>query len=60
MIILSKLSFDKGLFKKELEKSLKYLEPEEICKLRDWVERKYQMCYSDVINEIFYLQEDIA
>ena len=55
--ILIKVSFDKSLFKKELEKSLKWLETEEILKLKDWVVEKYNHMYKDIISETFHSYE---
>jgi len=42
--ILTKVSFDKHLFEKELFKSAKSLMPDELLQLREW-------CYSNFTNE---------
>ena len=55
--ILIKVSFDQNLFKKELEKSLQWLEAEEVLKLKNWVVEKFNHMYKDVINEVFYTYE---
>ena len=52
-MILNKVSFDKRLFKKELLKSFKWLEPEEIKNLQDWVQDKHNNEHSDIIEEVF-------
>ena len=55
--ILIKVSFDQKLFKKELEKSLQWLEAEEVLKLKNWVVEKFNHMYKDVINEVFHTHE---
>ena len=49
--ILKKVSFDVALFKKELEKSFKYLTPNEQRALRSWV--------SDFVSDKIDLQKVI-
>lgn len=39
--ILEKVSFDVKLFKKEFEKALKVLMPEEVKELINWIKRKF-------------------
>lgn len=39
--ILEKVSFDVKLFKKEFEKALKVLMPEEVKELISWIKRKF-------------------
>lgn len=39
--ILQKVSFDESLFKKELEKALKILLPEEIKQLLNWAKEQF-------------------
>ena len=56
-VILPKVSFDKSLFKKELSKCLKWIEPREIHELREWCYKNFQNQYPDVLEEVF---EDIA
>ena len=51
--ILIKVSFDKNLFQKELEKSLISLEPKEISKLKTWLELKYSRKFPEIIEEYF-------
>jgi hypothetical protein len=52
-IILQKVSFNKELFRKELEKSIKWLQKEEIVLLKAWVIINFGSIYYDVINEVF-------
>jgi hypothetical protein len=51
--ILSKVSFDKDLFKKELKKSVKFLKKEEIIALQAWCVINFGAAYHDVISEVF-------
>lgn len=39
-VILSKISFDKRLFRKEYKKTFTYLEPNEHKELKDWVRKE--------------------
>jgi len=55
--ILIKVSFDQSLFKKELEKSLQWLEADEILKLKDWVIEKFNHMYKDIIIGVFSIYE---
>ena len=51
--VLSKVSFDRNLFAKELRKCLNYLNAEELRMLRDWCLGRYGSRYGDVIDETF-------
>jgi hypothetical protein len=51
--ILHKVSFDKDLFKRELKKSLKWLQKDEIIALQSWCAINFGVVYSDVISEVF-------
>ncbi len=51
--ILGKVSFDKSLFKRELEKSLSHLEAREIRHLVSWLHKNYGRQYPDLIEEFF-------
>lgn len=51
--ILSKVSFDKHLFKKELAKALKWIQKEDYTHLKMWVYQKFGKMYPDVIKESF-------
>ena len=49
-MILEKVSFDKNIFKKELKKSIKWLQGEELKKLIHWVWNKFGLTHADAIN----------
>ena len=51
--ILSKISFDKYLFKKELQKAIKWLKPKEATLLKVWCLAQFGHLYKDVILEVF-------
>jgi hypothetical protein len=51
--VLVRVSFDKLLFKKELEKSLNTLEPKEILQLQTWLGQKYSRVFPEIIEEYF-------
>ncbi|MEM7161933.1 MAG: hypothetical protein AAF487_05765 [Bacteroidota bacterium] len=51
--ILRKVSFDRQLFKKELIKSFKWLNKEEIMALKVWCIAQFGSQYSDIIVEAF-------
>jgi len=50
--ILSKVSFDKKLFKKELSKSIRWLTQKEILTLKIWTLTTFSQ-YKDTILEVF-------
>lgn len=51
--ILSKVSFDKRLFEKELRKAIKSLVPEEVALLKEWCYRKFDMQYQSILSACF-------
>ena len=51
--ILTKVSFDKMLFRKELIKALKYLKPNESLLLKVWLLGTFGQVYRDVIIEVY-------
>ena len=51
--VLSKVSFDRALFAKELKKSVRWLKKSEIQNLKDWCLNRYGEVYGDVILSIF-------
>jgi hypothetical protein len=51
--ILAKVSFDQGLFRKELSKALKVLPVNEHSKLKNWVFYTFGATYADSIVEAF-------
>ncbi len=51
--ILEKVSFDKTLFRKELTKAVKWLNPNEKMLLMVWCLTTFGSQYKDVIKEVF-------
>lgn len=51
--ILSKVSFDRWLFEKELKKAIVALVPEEIKTLRDWCYDQFGQIYESILNKCF-------
>jgi hypothetical protein len=51
--VLSKVSFDKQLFEKELKKALRSLLPEEISHLKDWCYDRFAE-YQAILNKCFH------
>ncbi len=51
--ILTKVSFDRALFKKELKKSIRWLKREEKNLLKLWCIATFGTLYLDVITEVF-------
>ncbi len=51
--ILSKVSFDKRLFEKELVKAIALLVEKELYTLKDWCYRHFGSKYNDVLNKHF-------
>lgn len=52
-IILSKVSFDKKLFEKELKKGIKQLGIIEIKELKAWCYEKFGALYKSILNKVF-------
>ena len=52
-LILSKVSFDKTLFEKELSKAIAMLIPDEVVELKKWCVEKFGHIYHAVINRCF-------
>ncbi len=52
-IILSKVSFDKRLFEKELSKAVKALVPDELREFKQWCYDKFGQLYQTVLNKYF-------
>lgn len=52
-IILSKVSFNKELFEKELKKAINMLVPEEVIELKNWCYAKFGHIYRRIINRCF-------
>ncbi|MFM7023495.1 MAG: hypothetical protein ACKOXB_11025 [Flavobacteriales bacterium] len=56
--ILEKVSFDRDLFKKELEKAIKWLcKSEEVRSLRKWCLEKFKH-YNEIIESTFAKSQD--
>lgn len=51
--ILSKVSFDKNLFEKELLKAIKLLLPVEIKELKEWCYKTFGHIYSSILERCF-------
>lgn len=51
--ILSKVSFSKELFEKELKKAIALLVPEELLELKDWCTARFGHLYNNVIEKCF-------
>ncbi|MFT4786070.1 MAG: hypothetical protein ACI8QD_001629 [Cyclobacteriaceae bacterium] len=52
--ILSKVSFDRLLFEKELKKAINALIPKEIEKLKNWCYEKFAHLYHSVLQTCFH------
>jgi len=52
-IVLSNVSSNKELFKKELNKSLGWLASYEIYDLYKWLKENYSTTHQDIISEVF-------
>lgn len=51
--ILEKVSFDAGLFRKELGKAIKWLQPHETMVLKTWCIATFGHMYREIIHESF-------
>lgn len=51
--VLTKVSFDKTLFRKELKKAVKWLKADERKMLMMWCLTTFGHMYTDVIKEVF-------
>lgn len=54
MTVLKAVADNHDLFKKELIKSLDWLDPEEKSQLRSWLQENFPGKYSDLINDTFH------
>ena len=52
-VVLRKVSFDRGLFKKELIKALRWLKKDEIMVLKTWCLVTFAGKYDEIIMEVF-------
>lgn len=51
--VLTKVSFDRKLFRKELQKSKRWLQPKESLMLKAWCLATFGHTYKEVILEVF-------
>jgi hypothetical protein len=51
--VLTKVSFDRKLFEKELRKALNLLLPAEIQEFKEWCYRKFSNKYQPVLDKYF-------
>lgn len=51
--ILPKVSFSKQLFRKELNKCVKWVEPHELPDLYKWCNDNFGDMYPDILEEVF-------
>lgn len=51
--ILQKVSFDRILFKKELQKAIQWIKPSERIDLQTWCLVTFGIAYRDLIQEVF-------
>ncbi|MBB3701302.1 hypothetical protein KMW28_03435 [Flammeovirga yaeyamensis] len=59
-IVLNGVKEEKALFRKELIKSMNWLEAKEQAKLKDWVIENFSDLHQDVIEEILYTKYQSA
>lgn len=52
-LILSKVSFSKELFEKELRKAIQMLVPTEVEQLKEWCYAKFNHLYGEILNRNF-------
>jgi hypothetical protein len=52
-VILPKVSFSRELFRKELNKCINWVEPNQVQDLCIWCYQKFQKLYPDVLAEAF-------
>jgi hypothetical protein len=58
--VLNAVQDDEYLFKKELIKSISWLNDSDQIKLKEWVKNKYNYKHSDVIKEIIQTKYSFA
>ncbi|MDO7850148.1 hypothetical protein [Hymenobacter convexus] len=52
-MILTKVSFNKALFEKELRKALKMVLPAELADFRSWCYQQFSRVYRHVLKRVF-------
>jgi hypothetical protein len=51
-IVLANVSFDFGLFRKELVKAIKWLNPSEIETLKNWCLENFTDRYNEIVTDV--------
>lgn len=51
-LIIDKLSYDKNLFRKEINKSVQWLKVSDLYKLFDWLRQKYWSTHKEIIVNV--------
>lgn len=51
--VLTNVSFDRILFRKELQKAIKWVKKDELIQLRDWCMSQFGAKYGDIIQTSF-------
>ncbi|RUT78110.1 hypothetical protein [Ancylomarina longa] len=51
-IVLANVSFDFGLFRKELAKAIQWLKPSEIEALKNWCYQNYSGKFNEIASEL--------
>lgn len=52
-VILPKVSFSRELFRKELNKCINWVEPNQLQELYDWCSKEFKDLYPNVLAEAF-------
>ncbi|WP_282015508.1 hypothetical protein [Marinifilum flexuosum] len=55
-IVLANVSFDLGLFRKELIKALKWLQPSEVAALKNWCSENFSGRFDEIATEVLHPQ----
>ena len=56
-LVLQNVAEDKRLFKKELRKSMEWLNSDELSELSDWLRENFRDTHFDVIEETLHIEE---
>ncbi len=51
-VILPKVSFSRELFRKELAKCMKWVEPNELDEFTQWCNENFGEMYPDILNDV--------
>ena len=55
-IVLANVSFDFGLFRKELVKAIEWLKPSEIEALKNWCLENFAEQYNEIVSEVIHAE----